>query len=117
MIGLPTATKILFYAEPTDMRKSFCGLAGLVRNELQADPIDGTLFLFVNRRRDSLKALYWDRDGLVLWYKRLESGTFQMLRSDDQARAIQIDATDLAMLLGGIDIESAKKRKRFTKAA
>lgn len=115
MIGLPMGVKILFFAEPTDMRKSFCGLSGLVRNELTCDPTDGTLFLFLNRRRDRIKALYWDRDGLVLWYKRLEKGTFEMLHADEHTRAIQIDQTDLAMLLGGIAIESAKKRKRSKK--
>ncbi len=117
MIGLPTNVKILFFAAPTDMRKSFCGLSGLVRNELACDPTDGTLFLFINRRRDRIKALYWDRDGLVLWYKRLEGGTFEMLRTDQHTRAIQIDQTDLAMLLNGINIESAKKRKRYKKSA
>ncbi len=116
MIGLPT-TKIMFFTSPTDMRKSFCGLAGLVRNELDGDPTDGTLFLFVNRKRDSLKALYWDRDGLALWYKRLESGTFEMLKADPQTKAIQIDSTELSLLLGGISMESAKKRKRFQKVA
>jgi len=99
------------------MRKSFCGLSGLVRNELACDPTDGTLFLFINRRRDRIKAIYWDRDGLVLWYKRLESGTFEMLRTDQHTRAIQINQTDLAMLLSRINIESAKKQKRYKKAA
>jgi transposase len=117
MMGLPVSGKILFFTLPTDMRKSFCGLAGLVRNELGGDPTDGTLFLFVNRRRDRIKALYWDRDGLALWYKRLESGTFEMLQADEQTHAIQIDQTDLSLLLGGISIESAKKRKRFKKVA
>lgn len=116
MMGLPT-TKIMFFTAPTDMRKSFCGLAGLVRNELGSDPTDGTLFLFVNRKRDSLKALYWDRDGLALWYKRLESGTFEMLKVDAQTKAIAIDPIELSLLLGGISFESAKKRKRFQKAA
>ena len=109
MMGLPVSGKILFFTLPTDMRKSFCGLAGLVRNELGGDPTDGTLFLFVNRRRDRIKALYWDRDGLALWYKRLESGTFEMFQADEQTNAIQIDQTDLSLLLGGISIESAKK--------
>jgi hypothetical protein len=73
--------------------------------------------LFVNRRRDRIKALYWDRDGLALWYKRLERGTFERFRVDVDTKAIQIDATDLAMLLSGVSIESVKRRKRFSKAA
>jgi hypothetical protein len=117
VIGLPPRTNILFFTAPTDMRKSHCGLSGLVRNELGGDPTDGTLFLFVNRRRDRIKALYWDRDGLALWYKRLERGTFERFRVDVDTKAIQIDATDLAMLLSGVSIESVKRRKRFSKAA
>jgi transposase len=116
MIGIPAGTKILFYTAPTDMRKSHCGLSGLVRNELGGDPTDGTLFLFVNRRRDRIKALYWDRDGLALWYKRLEQGTFEVFRTQGDTKAIRIDATDLAMLLGGISMETARRRKRFNKA-
>lgn len=117
MIGLPSTTKILFFTAPTDMRKSHCGLSGLVRNELGGDPTDGTLFLFLNRRRDRLKALYWDRDGLALWYKRLERGTFEMLETDGNSKSIRLDETELALLLGGISLASAKKRKRFKKAA
>jgi len=117
MLGFPRSTKILFFTAPTDMRKSHCGLSGLIRNELQGDPTDGTLFLFLNRRRDRIKALYWDRDGLALWYKRLEQGTFEMLRADADAKAIRLDETELALLLGGISFDSAKKRKRFKKAA
>ena len=117
MIGIPPGTKILFYTAATDMRKSHCGLSGLVRSELAGDPTDGTLFLFLNRRRDRIKALYWDRDGLALWYKRLERGTFEMFRTEPDTKAIQIDATDLALLLSGISFESAKRRPRFSKLA
>ncbi|TWU07833.1 IS66 family insertion sequence element accessory protein TnpB [Stieleria varia] len=117
MIGLPQGTKVLFFTAPTDMRKSHCGLSGLIRNELGGDPADGTLFLFLNRRRDRLKALYWDRDGLALWYKRLEQGTYERFRTTEDSKAIEIDATDLAMLLSGVSIQSAKRRKRFSRAA
>ena len=100
MIALPTNTDIFLYSHPIDMRKSFCGLAGIVRNELGREPADGSLFLFINRSGDKLKALYWDRDGLALWYKRLESGSFERVRR-------------LTMLLGGISIAKAKRRKRL----
>lgn len=112
MIPLPTHANIFLYAHPADMRKSFCGLAGIVRAELGREPNDGSLFLFLNRNRDRLKALYWDRDGLALWYKRLESGTFERI-SQEGAAGVQLDAAQLAMLLGGISIESAKRRKRY----
>lgn len=115
MIALPTNTDIFLFSQPTDMRKSFCGLAGLVRDSLGREPNDGSLFLFINRNKDKLKALYWDRDGLALWYKRLESGTFERI-TDQGKLTVQIDAAELAMLLGGISIENAKRRKRFKAA-
>jgi transposase len=115
MIALPTTSGIFLYSKPTDMRKSFSGLAGIVRNELGKTPNDGSLFLFINRRKDKLKALYWDRDGLALWYKSLEQGTFEMLKQDGQL-SVKLDAADLAMLLGGISIENARRRKRLSAA-
>lgn len=115
MIPLPTHTNIFLYAHPADMRKSFCGLAGIVREQLGREPNDGSLFLFINRNRDRLKALYWDHDGMALWYKRLERGTFERMVQDGAA-GVQLDAAQLAMLLGGISIESAKRRTRFKAA-
>ncbi len=115
MIALPTNGGIFLYAKPTDMRKSFSGLAGIVRNELGKTPNDGSLFLFINRRQDKLKALYWDRDGMAVWYKSLEQGTFERIRQDGEA-SVKLDAADLAMLLGGISIENAKRRKRLKAA-
>ena len=76
--------------------------------------MDGSLFLFVNRRGDRLKMLWWDRDGLAQFYKRLESGTFEMLRPDGEAATVEIDATELAMLLSGVSLASAKRRKRYS---
>lgn len=116
MNALPTHAEIFLYSRPTDMRKSFCGLAGIVRDQLGREPDDGSLFLFINRNKDKLKALYWDRDGLALWYKRLESGTFQRIAPGEDQQAIQIDAAELAMLLGGISVENVKRRKRFKAA-
>lgn len=115
MIALPIHTDIFLYSHPTDMRKSFCGLAGIVRNELGREPADGSLFLFINRNRDKLKALYWDCDGLALWYKRLERGSFERVRREGED-AVKIDAAELSMLLGGISIENAKRRKRLSVA-
>lgn len=115
MIALPTTGGIYLYSQPTDMRKSFSGLAGIVRNDMGKTPNDGSLFLFINRRQDKLKALYWDRDGMALWYKSLESGSFERICREGQT-SVQLDAADLAMLLGGISLESAKRRKRFQAA-
>ena len=115
MMTLPNAANIFLYSHPTDMRKSFCGLSGIVRSELEREPNDGSLFLFINRRKDKLKALFWDTDGMILFYKRLESGTFERLDAGDQP-AVKIDAAELGMLLSGIDIRSARRRQRFRKA-
>ena len=117
MLTIAPQVRIYMHLQPTDMRKSFDGLCAIVRGVFMADPLDGSLFLFVNRRRDRMKVLYWDRDGLALWYKRLESGTFQNLAAAPGRLTIEIDATQLALILGGIDLSSARRRKRFAVAS
>jgi transposase len=116
MLSFAPNLRIYLHARPTDMRKSFDGLCALVRGIFQADPLDGSLFLFVNRRGDRIKAMWWDRDGLALFYKRLESGTFERLRPEGEAATVQIDATQLAMLLSGVSLASAQRRKRYARA-
>ncbi len=116
MLTLAPHLRIFLHARPTDMRKSFDGLCALVRSVFHADPLDGSLFLFVNRRGDRLKAMWWDLDGLALFYKRLESGSFEMLRPEGEAATVEIDATELAMLLSGVSLASAKRRKRYSRA-
>ena len=76
---LSAAVRVFLCTKPTDMRKGFDGLFGMVQEFLGQDPLSGHLFLFLNRRRDRVKVLFWERDGLVIWYKRLEAGTFQKL--------------------------------------
>jgi hypothetical protein len=105
------------------MRKSFDGLVGMVREYLGQDPLSGHLFLFLNRRRDRVKILFWERDGLVIWYKRLEAGTFQQLdpaacagRTSGNA-GVELTTTDLALLLTGVDLASARRRKRYARAS
>ena len=121
MIGLAHGVKIYLCTSPTDMRRSFDGLGGMVENLLKADPLSGHLFLFRNRNRDKLKILYWDSDGLAIWYKRLEQGTFQFPTdgkpADDKPAGAEITASDLSLLLGGIDLKTAQRRKRFTPPA
>ncbi len=115
MIMLPSAVRIFLCTRPTDLRKSFDGLTGLVQECFGQDPLTGHLFLFLNRRRDRLKILYFDRDGLAIWYKRLEVGSFQMpqpVGSD----SVELQPAQLAMLLSGIDLGSARQRKRYQRA-
>jgi len=107
------SAKIYFCTAPTDMRKGFDTLAVLVRDVLARDPLSGHLFLFLSRRRDRLKILYWDGDGFALWYKRLEQGTFRLPRAGGDRSAVELKASELAMLLDGIDLRSVKRTKRL----
>ena len=109
--------RVFLCTSPTDMRKGFDTLAALVRDGLGYDPLSGHLFLFIGRRRDRLKILYWDRDGFALWYKRLEQGTFRMPATRPEATSIELKASELAMLLEGIDLRSLRRRKRFARPA
>ena len=108
MFGLTAANRIYLYRGACDMRKSFDGLCGVIRSELGADPLSGSLFVFVNRRRNMVKLLYWDRDGLVLWYKRLERGCF--ILPDRCLGDGHIERCDLVMLLEGIVPKKVGKR-------
>lgn len=93
--------------------QSFDGLQGLVSDALGQDPPSGHLFLFVNRRRDKLKVHYWDGDGLAIWYRRLEHGTFQMPTITADKTTAEVNREDLIMLIRGLDYEQAQRRKRF----
>ena len=104
MIMLPSTVRIFLCTRPTDMRKSFDGLSGLVQECFGQDLLTGHLFLFVNRRRDRIKILYFDRDGLAIWYKRLEAGTFQM-PATAEPDGIELQPAQLAMILSGIDLQ------------
>jgi transposase len=106
------SVKVYLATGSTDMRKGFDSLAALVRDHLGHDPLSGSLFLFVGRGRDRLKILYWDSDGFALWYKRLEEGTFR-LPSRNAGASVELKASELAMLLEGIDLSSIKRRRRF----
>ena len=114
MISLPHPVRVFLHTPATDLRKGFDALSGLVTTAFSQDPTSGHLFLFVNRRRDRLKILYWDRgDGLAIWYKRLETGSFQLPTADREAVSIEMSPTQLSLILSGIDIHSARQRKRY----
>ena len=104
------------------MRKGFDGLSGMVREFIGQDPLSGHLFLFFNKRRDRVKILFWDRDGLLVVYKRLEAGSFQILdpasRSQDVSgtAGLELSVTDLTLILSGIDLTTARRRKRYSRA-
>jgi transposase len=114
MISLPHSVRVFLHTPATDLRKGFNALAGLVTTAFGQDLTSGHLFLFVNRRRDRLKILYWDRDGLAIWYKRLETpGTFQLPAVHNDAVSVEMTPTQLALILSGIDLKSARQRKRY----
>jgi transposase len=108
------SNRIYLCTAPTDMRRGFDRLAVLVREFLGHDPMSGHLFLFVSRGKDRLKIFYWDADGFALWYKRLEEGTFRVPAVADRGASVELKASELAMLLEGIDLKSLKRTPRFT---
>jgi transposase len=113
MFGLSAAVRVYLAKDPADMRKSFGGLSALVAGQFALDPLSGHLFVFINKRRDRIKILYWDRDGLVVWAKRLERGTFRVPHTT--AGRVEMTTADLAALLAGIDLNTARRRHRYTR--
>jgi transposase len=125
MIGLPSlrsldtahSVRIWLAAEATDMRRSFDRLAEYARAVIGADPLGNNLFVFRSRRGDRLKILVWDRDGYVLWYKRLEVGVFKMPRVEASAGSVELRPSELAMILDGIDLSRLKRVPRYERPA
>jgi len=115
MLQLPANVRIFVCTLPVDFRKGFDGLHGLVLESLGQDPLSGDWFVFLNRRRDRVKILAWEGDGLSLYYKRLEQGTFAQPKADDAS--LVLSAAELAMLLGGLDWQQTRKRKRYRRAS
>jgi transposase len=115
MLNVPAKVRVFLCTRPTDMRKSFDGLHGLVVEVLDQDPQSGDFFVFVNRRRDRIKLLLWDGDGLAIWYKRLECGTFAVPRGDDES--VTLTSAQLSLLLGGIDLHQTRPRRRYRRPA
>jgi transposase len=113
MLSLLPSIRIFVHIRPTDMRKQFNGLHAIVTHSLGQDVLTGDYFVFFNRRQHRCKILYWDRDGLVVWAKRLERGRFQIPAADDDAVTVEIDGTTLFMILGGVDLQSVQRRKRY----
>ena len=113
MFALNDSQKFYFHQKSTDMRKGFNGLSGLVRTGMQRNPISGEIFIFVNKRRNMMKLLHWQAGGFVLYFKRLEQGTFKMPQSNHNST--EISYTELSMIIAGIWTKRIQKNKRFTK--
>lgn len=114
MLPLPSPVKIFLCVPPVDLRRSFDGLAAIVREGLREDPLSGHWFVFRNRRSDRFKLLVWDQDGLMLVYKRLERGTLKFPAAAPDAVSVQVTAQELSLLLWGIDPSNVTRQKRFT---
>ena len=110
MLALTGAPRIFLYRGPTDLRKSFDGLSGLVRPHFGEELYSATFFVFVNRRRTLVKILYWDRDGLAVWAKRLERGTFRIPAAEEDR--VELSVAELSMLLEGITPRRMNRRYR-----
>jgi transposase len=125
MIGLPSlrgldrmqGPRIWLAVEPADMRCGFDRLAERVRAVIGQDPLGDSLFIFRSRRGDRLKILVWDRDGFIVWYKRLEAGVFKLPKVKEGAHSVELRASELAMILDGIDMTKLKRVPRYERGA
>lgn len=118
MLTLSPAVRVFLACGPTDIRKSFDGLAALASSILQMDPLSGHLFVFCNRRRDRLKILYWDTSGFCILHKRLEKGTFAWPSEEETCAArLEVAGRELSLILSGIDLREGRRRRWYTKVS
>lgn len=110
MFALSSSNRYFLYREPTDMRKGFDSLAGLVRGRMGADPMDGSVYVFLNKNRTLIKLLHWEQGGFTLYYKRLESGTFERPLLDGSSA---LDWQQLVLVVSGIRLASVRKKVRY----
>ncbi len=114
MLTLGASLRVFACVQPTDMRRGFDRLAAMAYQVTRQDPLSGYLFVFVNRRRDRVKILYWDKSGYCLWYKRLESGQFHLPGHSLEQESIELDIGQLTLMLEGIELSNARRHKRFS---
>jgi transposase len=114
VLTLPATVRIYMAAEPVDLRRGFDGLAAATRQIIREDPLSGHLFCFLNRRANRLKVLLWQPSGYLLLFKRLEHGRFKLPQAPLPGRRhIEMESTDLALMMEGIDLRGARRRKRW----
>lgn len=114
MLSVPSSVKIYLYSQAADLRRGYDGLAAIVQSSMNEDPLSGSLFIFVNKRGNRIKLLYWDRDGYAIWMKRLEVGSFEIPKPDDpKSTSVKMTASQLSLILDGIELSSVRRRKRF----
>ena len=114
MLTLPANVKLYLAEEPVDFRRGFDGLAAIVEHQFGLSPLSGHVFVFLNKRRNQIRLLFWERDGFCLVSKRLESGTFRRKKRDGAGVThFEIDTAELVLLLEGIEVSSMRRRKRY----
>jgi transposase len=121
MLTLALPSRVFVCTQPADMRRSFDGLAALVQQHLDCDPLSGDLFVFRSKRGDRVKLLWWNDDGYALWYKRLEEGTFPWPTADGTRASVGVHGltlrpAELAMLLDGIELTNVQRRSRYQRS-
>lgn len=114
MLTLPSSVRVYLAAQPVDLRRGHDGLLAIVRSQWRLNAFEGHLFVFLGRRRDRVKILAWDRNGFVIYYKRLSQGRFRLPHVLPGAERVEVDATTLAMLLDGIDVKGVKRPRGWT---
>ena len=119
MLSFPSTVRIFLCRTSTDLRYSFDRLMGLAQQVFEQDPLSGHLFLFVNRRRDRIKLLYWGGTGFCIWYQQLEKGGYQLpeAATANEREGIEITASQLSLILDGIDLSSVRQRPRYRLSA
>ena len=117
MLNLSLPVDVYLCIVPADMRRSFDGLMRMATEHIARDPLRGGLYVFINKRRDRAKLLYWDGDGLAIWYKRLEEGVFHLPMVEDDVTSVVLSGTDMTLLLQGLDLKIARRRKRYQRPA
>jgi transposase len=117
MIGFTSSQRYFVYRSCTDMRKSFDSLCALVSAQMKRNFMSGDVFIFLNRERNRIKLLVWDRSGFVIWYKRLEEGTFELPQFAEGVQDAEVKWERLVMILEGIQLGSVKERKRYSRGA
>ena len=113
MFGLTITHQFHLYSKPTDMRKSFNGLCGLIQNDLMSSPTNGSVYIFINKSRNKIKLLHWRGNSFLLYYKRLESGTFEIPNYDQKVGSLSLTYSQLVLLIDGISISNISRRKQY----
>jgi len=114
MIHISDKYRYMVYSGETDMRKSFQGLASIVKHKMQCDVLNGDIYIFISRRRNSIKLLHFEGDGFAIFYKRLEKGTFEMPAYDSQSGTLRITDNELLFILKGVALKKVKYRPRYS---